>query len=597
MPKRAYRRSLLQLILVPLVAITVLALGLAYALRQVNRSAAWVDHTDEVIGHANRLIRLIVGEEAAIRGYLLTRNAVFLSPYQRAEPLIPEEFATLADLIRDNPSQTASLNRWRQQHDRWQQATEQMLRSAPPAASLEQQMIQRKALMDDMRQESDRFLRVENELRGQRSTAAMRVNAKARFFYGILLCLIAGVVVWVTARNFQRLRSMFGAQLDEARAQHELALEREQWLNTTMRSIGDAVIACDPEGRVSFMNATAERLTGWREEEAKGRSLTEVFHILNEHTRQPVESPVEKVRRTGTVVGLANHTVLIRKNGEECSIDDSGAPIVGTDARMLGIVLVFRDISDRRSSEVALMRAEKLAAAGKLAASIAHEVNNPLEGLTNMLYLAREGTDLEEIQKWLAQAQSEVNRLSHITRQTLGFYRESGNPTLYRPSDVVEEVMEFYATQALSKNVRLQAEIRTQRSVYGIPGELRQVLSNLIANSLDAMAGQGVIRLVVRQASTLHNPPVPGIYIAVADTGSGIPKHILQHIFEPFFTTKVDTGTGLGLWVSKELVEKQGGRIRVRARASGAATGTVFSIALPMQQDAEAATVATEIEA
>jgi signal transduction histidine kinase len=235
------------------------------------------------------------------------------------------------------------------------------------------------------------------------------------------------------------------------------------------------------------------------------------------------------------------------------------------------------------------MRAEKLAAAGKLAASIAHEVNNPLEGLTNMLYLAGESTDMAEIQPWLAQAQSEVNRLSHITRQTLGFYHESTQPVAYRPADVMEQVLAFYVPEAMSRNVQLQARIRTQQETFGIPGELRQVLSNLIANSLDAMLQGGVVRLVVRQVTDLKDAAKTGLRITVADTGSGIAPEILDHVFEPFFTTKVDTGTGLGLWVSKELIEKQGGRLRVRSNVSGGLTGTAFSIYIPVRS-AEAET-------
>ncbi len=211
------------------------------------------------------------------------------------------------------------------------------------------------------------------------------------------------------------------------------------------------------------------------------------------------------------------------------------------------------------------MRAEKLAAAGKLAAAIAHEVNNPLEGLTNVLYLAGESKDMTEVRQWLVQAQSEVNRLSHITRQTLGFYRENKQPAVYRPSDVAEEVLAFYVPEALSKNVQLEAQIRTQQETYGVSGELRQVLSNLIANSIDAMPNGGTIRLIVREATDPKSPAGKSLRITVADNGTGIAPQVLKRVFEPFFTTKVDTGTGLGLWVSKELVEKQGGHMRVRS--------------------------------
>lgn len=175
-----------------------------------------------------------------------------------------------------------------------------------------------------------------------------------------------------------------------------------------------------------------------------------------------------------------------------------------------------------------------------------------------------------------------MERLSHITRRTLGFYRENRQPAAYRPSDVVGEVLSFYVPEAQAKNVQLEAQVRTQQQIYGVPGELRQVLSNLIANSLDEMSKGGVIRLVVREVTDLKDSTKTGVRITVADTGSGIPPHILIHVFEPFFTTKLDTGTGLGLWVSKELIEKQCGRLRVRSSSTGRQKGTAFSIYLPL---------------
>ena len=395
------------------------------------------------------------------------------------------------------------------------------------------------------------------------------------------------LIFWIV-RTYQRVASLYEEELLEADRQRRMVAEREEWLHTTLHSIGDGVIACDAEGAVTLMNPVAQQLTGWSEEEAKGRPLPEVFHIVNEHTRLPVENPVEKVIRTGTVVGLANHTMLLHRNGYEACIEDSAAPLRNAAGEISGIVLVFRDGTERRSSQKALMRAEKLAAAGKLAASIAHEVNNPLECLTNLLYLAGHGKDLTEVHHWLEQAQAVVNRLSHITRRTLGFYRESARASVYRPAEVVEEVLAFYVPEALSKNVRLEAQIRTQRETWGVPGELRQVLSNLLTNSLDAMPGGGMIRLSISDTIAFNDRRKEGVRIVVADTGSGIPGALLRRVFEPFFTTKVETGTGLGLWVSKELIEKQGGTLQVRSRTEGEKHGTVFSIFIPLHEAGEA---------
>lgn len=573
------------MMLLPLLALAILAAGLAYSLQRVQKSAAWVDHSDRVIAHTNRLLTLIVDEETSVRGYMLTRDPSFLEPYERVQKELPAEFDTLRAMILDSPDLVARLQNLRQHYEAWNQVAQQDVQLPPlTSAALDPQ----KQQMDAIRAEMQDFLNAEQELRQQRSATAYDISSIARWFLTGLVALIALITVLIAQNSFSRCRQIFATQLNEVEEKRILLAEQEEWVNTTLRSIGDGVIACDPEGRVVLMNPVAEELTGWTEAEAKGRLLPEVFHIVNERTRALVENPVDKVRRTGHTVGLAYHTILIRKDGSECGIDDSASPIRRTQKKIIGVVLVFRDCTERRSSEIALMRAEKLAAAGKLAASIAHEVNNPLEGLTNMLYLANESTNIEEIRQWLAQAQGEVNRLSYITRRTLGFYRENAQSSAYRPAEVIEEVMSFYVPEALAKNVQLEAQIRTQQEIYGVPGELRQVLSNLISNSIDAMPNGGVIRLVARRVTSLRDSRQSGVRITVADNGPGIPPPVLQHIFEPFFTTKQDTGTGLGLWVSKELIEKHGGSLRVHSSISGAITGTVFSIYLPMcsQQDA-----------
>jgi signal transduction histidine kinase len=247
---------------------------------------------------------------------------------------------------------------------------------------------------------------------------------------------------------------------------------------------------------------------------------------------------------------------------------------------MIGIVLVFRDISERYSSERALMRAEKLASAGRLAAAIAHEVNNPLEGLVNLIYLARGEDDIRKIRRHLLEADRELQRIAHITRQSLGFYREGAAAGLFRPDVVVREVFDFYSFRAAQAQVGLHVNIKTEQKAWGNPGEFRQVISNLLANSLDACQSGDAVCVRVRAARSPRNPALEGTRVVVADTGCGIASENLHRIFEPFFTTKKDTGTGLGLWVSRELIEKHGGHLGVRSSAAGHRTGTVFSLFL-----------------
>jgi PAS domain S-box-containing protein len=580
---RLYSRLLLRLLALPIAALTVLALILGYGLQRIQESASTVDRADVVILHGNRLIKLMVDEETGLRGFLLSRHPVFLEPLQEADKQIETEFNTLFTMVH-RPDQVARLHRLQDTHREWEQEAYQEIHSAPADAStMEQRMLQRKQDMDNLRAQMDEFLNVVIERRAVHSAADIEVNQYARIGLVLLVALAAAVLILETHRIFHKLTAAYNRQIQEIELRSAESYVREQWLNITIRSIGDAVIACDTDGNVEFMNLVAEQLTGWTEAQAKGRSLHEIFPIFNEETRTAVENPVDKVRRLGTVVGLANHTFLVARDGTEVSIDDSGAPIRDGSGNMIGIVLIFRNITERRMSEGALMRAEKLAAAGRLAATVAHEVNNPLEGLTNLVYIALRSNDLDEIRHLLAQAESELGRIAHITRQSLGFYRETSISAHFKPSTIVREVTDFYTSRAISLGISFIVNAKTERQVLGSAGELRQILSNLLANSLDACVRGSTIRVEASSALDPRDLSRPGVRITISDTGFGIPAKHLENIFEPFFTTKKDTGTGLGLWVSRELVEKHGGTLRVRSRTSNPFCGTVFSIFLPTE--------------
>jgi PAS domain S-box-containing protein len=577
----AYRRLLVRLLALPIIALALLALITAYGFRQAQQSARRVDRADQVIAHANNLVKLMVDEETGLRGYLLTGDRLFLEPYLKANRDLDPEFVTLFSLIRRDPEQTARLQRMQTASRAWQQFARETIALPTPAADSRAQMLLRKQQMDALRASADDFLSAETRIRASRSFSSLRVDNLT--LYGLIgLAAILGVLLaWEISRLFRKLAGTYNLQMQEVKRRGDESYTREQWLNTTLRSIGDAVIACDPEGKVVFMNGVAEQLTGWKETEADGLLLSKIFVIYNQRTRAVVENPVEVVRRSGKIVGLANHTVLVSKDGRELQIDDSAAPILNKDARMIGIVLVFRDISERYASERALIRAEKLASAGRLAAAIAHEVNNPLEGLVNLIYLARSEEDIGSIRRHLLEADRELQRIAHITRQSLGFYRENSAASLFRPDVVVREVFDFYSFRAAQAHVGLHVNVKTEQKAWGNSGEFRQVISNLLANSLDACRSEDAICVRVRAARSPRDPALKGTRVVVADTGCGIDPENLHRIFEPFFTTKKDTGTGLGLWVSRELIEKHGGHLSVRSSAAGRRTGTVFSLFLP----------------
>ncbi|HEX6495119.1 MAG TPA: PAS domain S-box protein [Acidobacteriaceae bacterium] len=232
------------------------------------------------------------------------------------------------------------------------------------------------------------------------------------------------------------------------------------------------------------------------------------------------------------------------------------------------------DIQERKSAEGLLRRTEKLAATGRLAATVAHEINNPLEAVGNLLYLALQEKGLPDGSKrYLRMASEELRRVSHIVGQTLGFYRESNVPQMIDVSALVNDVLSLYQRKLDARQIRV---VRSMESVTveGIAGELRQVLVNLLSNALDAMEAEGVLAIEAR-------PQNDQVRITISDTGHGIEAPLLDHIFEPFFTTKKDAGTGLGLWVSKGIVEKHHGRLEVMSSQKDDDHGTTFVLTLP----------------
>lgn len=245
--------------------------------------------------------------------------------------------------------------------------------------------------------------------------------------------------------------------------------------------------------------------------------------------------------------------------------------------RWVGAILV--DTTEQKRSEEALRRTEKLAAAGRLAASVAHEINNPLEAITNLLYLVRQEHLSPSAARFADLAAQEVTRVSEITQQTLRFYRQSTLPAPANIRELLDSVLTLHIGRIGAAQVELIRQYEEDLPLFCFAGELRQLFTNLVTNALDAMTPGGG-RLLVR-ARTVEQRGVPGVRVSVADTGVGISSDAKLHIFEPFFTTKEATGTGLGLWVSEQIIRKHRGTVRVRSRSIGSSTGTVFSVFFP----------------
>jgi signal transduction histidine kinase len=238
-------------------------------------------------------------------------------------------------------------------------------------------------------------------------------------------------------------------------------------------------------------------------------------------------------------------------------------------------------------AQEALRRSEKLAVTGRLAASIAHEINNPLEGITNLLYLMRSEIHGDPLKGYLDMAEQELARVTEITRHTLRFYREPHQPKDIDVVSVLNSILALYASRLTAAEVKVERDFRQPTAIiHSSIGELRQIVANLVGNAIDAMRGGGCLTLRVSVESG-HNPSgQPNARITIADTGCGIPRDLLSNIFEPFVTTKGETGTGLGLWVTKEILNKNKWTMRVRSSVSARRHGTAFSILIPLRAEA-----------
>jgi signal transduction histidine kinase len=242
------------------------------------------------------------------------------------------------------------------------------------------------------------------------------------------------------------------------------------------------------------------------------------------------------------------------------------------------------EITQQKKAEQALIQSEKLAAAGRLASSISHEINNPLESVTNLLYLiAMNESLLPEVREYVEMAQAELARVAQMATQTLRFYRQSASPTQVMAAQVVEPVIALFARRLANAGVEVETQLAAASSFYCLEGEIRQVLSNLIANAIDAIRQGGRIALRAHD-SVDHATGRRGVRIVVADDGCGMSTATRARIFEPFFTTKDLNGTGLGLWISTEIVQRHNGRLTVRSSDDSGRHGTVFSLFLPLAQ-------------
>ncbi|HYX68660.1 MAG TPA: ATP-binding protein, partial [Terriglobales bacterium] len=339
-----------------------------------------------------------------------------------------------------------------------------------------------------------------------------------------------------------------------------------------------SILMLDPEGRILTWNAGAEHITGYSAAEMIGLSFA-CLSLPEDQARKLPEEELESAR----VFGRAEvEGWRVRKDGNRFWANVVITALKDERGNIRGFAKVMRDMSERRRAEDALRASEKQAVVGRLAAVVAHEINNPLESLTNLFFLLGEHTGGEgPARTYLEMAQQEVARIAHITKQTLGFYRESAAPVPVRLTEVLENALNLLSHRIQLRKVLVSREFYEPSEIRGFPVEMRQVFTNLIGNALDAVGQGGKVRLRVVPARHWRNPQIRGVRVVIADNGHGITPENRRRIFEPFFTTKSEHGTGLGLWVSGTMIHKHGGSVKVRSSVRPGRSGTCFSVFLP----------------
>ncbi len=415
--------------------------------------------------------------------------------------------------------------------------------------------------------------------------------------------------VWVQARG--KVASwteddkplwMYGTHQDiSMRKKAELALkESEENLRVTLQSIGDAVIATDTEGKITGMNPIAEELTGWKTSDAQGHTLSEVFRIVNSLSRAKVESPARKVLETGEIALLAKHTVLISKTGKEYRIADSGAPIHSANGEIIGVVLVFRDVTEEYATQEKLMQSQKMDAIGQLAGGVAHDFNNMLGGILGAAeLLSRKCESVPVTRKYIDIIINSSRHAADLTSKLLAFARKQ--PAASTPIEINCPIQDALALLERTIDRRIKINVSLTPGNYRIIGDHAQLQSaclNMFINAAHAMPDGGIISVSTRAidldeeycaTSTFDIQAGRYMELEIRDTGCGIQAENLQHIFEPFFTTReTGKGTGLGLAAVFGTVQQYKGAIEVHSTVN---VGTAFRILLPLFEEQNTETI------
>jgi PAS domain S-box-containing protein len=374
-----------------------------------------------------------------------------------------------------------------------------------------------------------------------------------------------------------RLRAQLTYKIEDLEKAYEQQRETAKHLGelaAIVTSSDDAIISKDLNGIITSWNESATRIMGYTSEEMVGESILKLIP----KELHPQEDRILSRIRSGTRIDHFE-TVRLTKSGQRLDVELTVSPIRDELGTIIGASKILRDISRRKRIEASLLQAEKIAATGRMAAAMAHEINNPLEAVVNLLFLARlKATDTEQIE-YLATAESELGRVSHIARQALGFYREHASALSISLSDLAANAIAVYETKCRTAGIRIVRHLDSTQKIVLRRGEIMQVVSNLVVNAIYAMPDGGTLTLSTKDLSGEYS----GVLLTVEDTGVGIPEEHLPRIFEAFYTTRSAIGTGIGLFIAKQFIEGHGGKIEVESSTDEKKHGTKMTLFLPLE--------------
>jgi PAS domain S-box-containing protein len=572
----------------------------AWSTRRVYLATSRVIHTYQVQGRVAELLATLVDAETGQRGFIVTDAPRYLEPYERATARIAGELDDLRRLTADNPAQQEDLRAVdvlaRQELDELQ-ATNALRRDAGFEAARARVLTDAgKRAMDGMRAIVTRMIARETALLSAR-TEAERGSYRAALATGAAstgaaVAALVALFISVRRRAADRQRSLIA-----------VAAQRE-FLEVTLLGIGDAVVVADRAGRVTLMNPVAELLTGHRLAQAADHPIREVFRIVNEETRAIVDSPAERALATGTTQGLANHTVLISADGTERAIDDSAAPIRNPAGEMVGVVLIFRDVSEQRRAAIALEAAFReadesrarleaqeidlrsaLRVKDEFLAVVSHELRTPINAVVGWSHMLQSGSVREDrTATAIASIDRNARSLAKMIEDLLDTSRLFAGKMQLSLSELdlralTLDAVDTVRLSAESKGIALAAETPAQvPPVLGDRDRLNQVIWNLLANAIKFTPAAGRVDVALRAEDRV-------VRLEIRDSGIGIDPQLQPHIFERFYqadSSHARTGLGLGLAISHHLIELHGGTIRVES--DGLGRGAAFVVRLPVAE-------------